>query len=572
MCDTGVPASQPTSGTAQLSAKDKRKIWNATEQLMQKKARYEKWKTRLSSAPAAPNHAAAQPTFVSITDAEKEKLQKKRRDAAAKEKARLEQKRSAYRSYKTKMHGADESTWTVCAKPTQAPLLASPTTVCTAAPFQKDELFACFVSYLAALKTAAPAEQERVADDMFDLCDLMFPDVAAKLDELDEGTHAAAGGASEERAAENQATVPAPNPKKTSAKPSSRKNSAAYLLAKKARYEAAKAQRSAREERAGAVCETGSGSTDAGPKSTAGESGGVHAAGGEERSATREETEARFPVLRALVEWHAKSTGELQHDALFHQKTLDMKNRTVDNVLDGTTTQTDVEKHILHGTVFVPAAAALRAGEQAAVSTHIGLLGVGAWPRDDTVRIVVVGDTFGGAECKEQRMYGGESGEKLAWFLKQCGGHSAYLTTVMRIQPLTAAGTARQPANAEVFRHMAVLKKELEILRPALVVALGKFAYNCIEGLFAEDKVAKLLHRPYDIGSLAGERGMVSVATSKIAKFSLITMLSPAHAEQRGWMLYEKTGYYTKLAQLVREQVAANSKKLLTMDAFLAKR
>lgn len=89
-------------------------------------------------------------------------------------------------------------------------------------------------------------------------------------------------------------------------------------------------------------------------------------------------------------------------------------------------------------------------------------------------RIVFVGEAPGASEDKQGRPFVGRAGKLLGELLAAAGlvREEVYVTNVVKARP---PGN-RDPKPAEVAHHMPWLRAELELLRPAVTVPLGRHA------------------------------------------------------------------------------------------------
>jgi DNA polymerase len=108
-----------------------------------------------------------------------------------------------------------------------------------------------------------------------------------------------------------------------------------------------------------------------------------------------------------------------------------------------------------------------------------------------TADVMFVGEAPGASEDKEGRPFVGRAGRLLDQLLAEAGLERAevYITNVVKARP---PGN-RDPRAAEVAHHMPWLERELALIRPRLVVPLGRHALKH----FARDaKISEVHGRP----------------------------------------------------------------------------
>jgi uracil-DNA glycosylase len=103
-------------------------------------------------------------------------------------------------------------------------------------------------------------------------------------------------------------------------------------------------------------------------------------------------------------------------------------------------------------------------------------------------RVLLVGEAPGASEDRSGRPFVGRAGKLLDQVLEAAGlpREDVFITNVVKARP---PGN-RDPTAAEVAHHWPWLEAQLDVLRPALVVPLGRHAL----GRFAErdDKISKV--------------------------------------------------------------------------------
>ena len=93
---------------------------------------------------------------------------------------------------------------------------------------------------------------------------------------------------------------------------------------------------------------------------------------------------------------------------------------------------------------------------------------------DTTARVMFIGEAPGASEDKQGRPFVGRAGKLLDELLAEAGLSRAdvYITNVVKARP---PGN-RDPKAPEVAHHMPWLEQELALVRPELVVPLGRHA------------------------------------------------------------------------------------------------
>ena len=95
-------------------------------------------------------------------------------------------------------------------------------------------------------------------------------------------------------------------------------------------------------------------------------------------------------------------------------------------------------------------------------------------------RIVLVGEAPGAEETVQQRPFVGKAGKNLDVFLNRLSlqRDDIYITNVVKFRPVKANDASgrlsnRPPTREEIALFCPLLQKELEIIRPQVVVTLG---------------------------------------------------------------------------------------------------
>ncbi|MCC8014578.1 MAG: uracil-DNA glycosylase [Eubacterium sp.] len=103
--------------------------------------------------------------------------------------------------------------------------------------------------------------------------------------------------------------------------------------------------------------------------------------------------------------------------------------------------------------------------------------------------LVLIGEAPGGEEEKQGRPFVGKAGKNLSEFLEilSLKREDIYITNVVKLRPFkisekTGRISNRPPNRAEVEFFKPYLFRELEIIKPEIVVTLGNFALRAISG------------------------------------------------------------------------------------------
>lgn len=99
-----------------------------------------------------------------------------------------------------------------------------------------------------------------------------------------------------------------------------------------------------------------------------------------------------------------------------------------------------------------------------------------------TARIVVIGEAPGESEAKSGRPFVGASGRVLSELLGSIGlkREDIYITNVVKDRP----PENRDPTEAEIALYRPFLEAQIEIIQPAVVATLGRFAMTFVFDLF----------------------------------------------------------------------------------------
>jgi uracil-DNA glycosylase family 4 len=115
-------------------------------------------------------------------------------------------------------------------------------------------------------------------------------------------------------------------------------------------------------------------------------------------------------------------------------------------------------------------------------------------------RIMFIGEAPGYQEEKEGEPFVGPAGQKLNDILKAMGlsREEVYISCIVKFRPATARQTTnnRKPTPEEIFVCMPFIRKEIEIVQPEIIIALGDASAEGLLGL--DGTVAPLRGRWHD--------------------------------------------------------------------------
>ena len=147
------------------------------------------------------------------------------------------------------------------------------------------------------------------------------------------------------------------------------------------------------------------------------------------------------------------------------------------------------------------------------------VLGVG----DRHAQWLVVGEAPGAEEDRQGEPFVGRAGQLLDAMLQAIGlarGHNVYIANILKSRP---PGN-RDPAAAEVAACLPYLERQIELIRPRLILAVGRIA---MQNLLATQ------------GSLAGMRGKVhefgGLKTPLIVTYHPAYLLRKPEDKRKAW-------------------------------------
>ncbi len=106
-----------------------------------------------------------------------------------------------------------------------------------------------------------------------------------------------------------------------------------------------------------------------------------------------------------------------------------------------------------------------------------GVLGVG----DRHAQWLVVGEAPGAEEDRQGEPFVGRAGQLLDAMLRAIGlarGHNVYIANILKSRP----PANRDPAPAEVAACLPYLERQIELIRPRLILAVGRIAMQNLLG------------------------------------------------------------------------------------------
>jgi uracil-DNA glycosylase family 4 len=114
---------------------------------------------------------------------------------------------------------------------------------------------------------------------------------------------------------------------------------------------------------------------------------------------------------------------------------------------------------------------------------------------DDKANWLFVGEGPGYNENLKGEPFVGQAGKLLdnmllAMDLKR--GENAYIANIVKCRPTDATGRDRAPAPEEIAACMPYLRRQIELIRPAIIVALGKTAALSLLNLEPDTSVSRI--------------------------------------------------------------------------------
>jgi DNA polymerase len=114
---------------------------------------------------------------------------------------------------------------------------------------------------------------------------------------------------------------------------------------------------------------------------------------------------------------------------------------------------------------------------------------------DEKAKWLFVGEGPGRNEDLTGEPFVGKAGKLLDNILLSMGlkrGENAYIANIVKCRPTDATGKDRPPTPDETAACMPYLERQIELIQPSILVALGKTAALSLLGLDPETPVSKL--------------------------------------------------------------------------------
>lgn len=112
----------------------------------------------------------------------------------------------------------------------------------------------------------------------------------------------------------------------------------------------------------------------------------------------------------------------------------------------------------------------------------------------DAPAVLLVGEAPGGEEAARGRPFVGKAGKQLNELLGAAGidRSSVYVTNAVKFRPVNRKARSisnRTPSGAELKAGLPLLKSELELLRPAVIVTLGNTPLKAVSAIAGLDRL-----------------------------------------------------------------------------------
>lgn len=114
---------------------------------------------------------------------------------------------------------------------------------------------------------------------------------------------------------------------------------------------------------------------------------------------------------------------------------------------------------------------------------------------DEKAKWLFIGEGPGRNEDQTGEPFVGQAGKLLDNMLKAIGvkrGENAYIANIVKCRPTDENGRDRPPSSAEAAACMPYLERQIALIQPTVLVALGKTAAVSLLGLDHETPVSKL--------------------------------------------------------------------------------
>ncbi|WP_414691559.1 uracil-DNA glycosylase [Noviherbaspirillum sp.] len=124
---------------------------------------------------------------------------------------------------------------------------------------------------------------------------------------------------------------------------------------------------------------------------------------------------------------------------------------------------------------------------------------------DEKAKWLFIGEGPGRNEDQTGESFVGPAGKLLDNMLRAIGlrrGENAYIANIVKCRPTDETGRDRPPAPEEVAACMPYLERQIALIQPTVLVALGKTAALSLLGLDPETPVSKLRGTVYSYAGL----------------------------------------------------------------------
>jgi len=124
---------------------------------------------------------------------------------------------------------------------------------------------------------------------------------------------------------------------------------------------------------------------------------------------------------------------------------------------------------------------------------------------DEKAKWLFIGEGPGRNEDQTGEPFVGPAGKLLDNMLRAIGlrrGENAYIANIVKCRPTDETGRDRPPAPEEVAACMPYLERQIALIQPTVLVALGKTAALSLLGLDPETPVSKLRGTVYSYAGL----------------------------------------------------------------------
>lgn len=124
---------------------------------------------------------------------------------------------------------------------------------------------------------------------------------------------------------------------------------------------------------------------------------------------------------------------------------------------------------------------------------------------DTKAQWLFIGEGPGYYENMQGQPFVGRAGQLLDNMLKALGvarGEAAYIANIVKCRPTDAAGKDRPPTQEEIAACLPYLQRQIELIQPQIMVALGKTAALSLLGLEPQTPVGKLRGKVHYYGAI----------------------------------------------------------------------